>query len=305
MTRRYLSRDPAGCVCRLAVVAGARRCHRYQFDKCQIAPGYLLYETPSICSYHPTHPDLRGAPRTIDPTRHKNCLLVERVVVLRKPKSPDTGSTSGKVWFLVVETTPSATVSRLRQRNSRGRRSPKGKSTAETSRRIACDSSIVTINEEKNGEPLSIGRRSRTIPSPMRRALRARDKGCCCPGCTNTGFVDWHHIEHWADGGETSLDNLVVLCRHHHHLVHEGGFVCEKSADGIISFKGQREHRLEPSPPVPGVAANDDVQQWIDREYFEANIDSETSSQAGPRCAARWQAGQRMDWHAAVGSLFS
>jgi hypothetical protein len=169
--------------------------------------------------------------------------------------------------------------------------------TAETSRRIACDSSIVTIKEDKTGEPLSIGRRSRTIPPPMRRALRVRDKGCRFPGCNNTRFVDGHHIVHWADGGETSMDNLVLVCRHHHHLVHEGGFVCEKSADGEINFKDQREQLLEPSPTMPGVAVNDDVQQWIDREFFEANIDSES-------CAARWHAGERMDWHTAVGSLF-
>jgi hypothetical protein len=132
----------------------------------------------------------------------------------------------------------------------------------------------------------------------MRRALRVRDKGCRFPGCTNTRFVDGHHIQHWADGGETSLDNLVMLCRHHHHLVHEGGFVCEKSADSEISFRDQREYLLDPSPAMPGVAANDDVQQWIDREFFEANIDSES-------CTARWHAGERMDWHAAVGSLFN
>ncbi len=167
----------------------------------------------------------------------------------------------------------------------------------QTSRRIACDSTLVTIKEDKTGEPLSIGRRSRTIPPPMRRALRIRFKGCRLPCCTITRFVDGHHIQHWADGGETSLDNLVLLCRHHHHLVHEGGFDCEKSADGEINFKDQRAQRLESSPTMPGVAANDDVQRWIDREFFGANIDSET-------CADRWYAGERMDWHAAVGSLF-
>ena len=77
--------------------------------------------------------------------------------------------------------------------------------TAVTSRRIACDSSIVTIKEDQNGEPLSIGRRSRTIPPPMRRALRARDKGCRFPGCTNTRFVDGHHIKHWATSGSNHL----------------------------------------------------------------------------------------------------
>jgi len=131
----------------------------------------------------------------------------------------------------------------------------------------------------------------------MRRALRARDKGCRFPGCTNTRFVDGHHIRHWADGGETSLDNLVLLCRHHHHLVHEGGFACEKSADGKVRFKDLRDKTLAPSSVMPGVAANDDVQQWIDREFFETNIDRET-------CTAKWYAGERMDWDMAVGALF-
>jgi hypothetical protein len=169
--------------------------------------------------------------------------------------------------------------------------------SSETSRRIACDSSVVCIKEDKNGEPLSIGRRSRSIPPPMRRALRARDKGCRFPGCTNTRFVDGHHIKHWADGGDTSLDNLVLLCRHHHHLVHEGGFACSKDENGTITFKDRREQPLDQSPGLSGVAANDDVQQWIDREFFEADIDSET-------CSARWYAGERMDWQAAVSALF-
>ena len=168
---------------------------------------------------------------------------------------------------------------------------------AGTSRRIACDSSIVAIKEDENGEPLSIGRRSRTIPPSMRRALRVRDKGCRFPGCTNTRFVDGHHIKHWADGGETSLDNLIMLCRRHHHLVHEGGFVCEKSATGEITFKDQREQVLESSSNMPGLAAGDDIQQWMDREFFEANIDSDT-------CTAKWYAGERLDWHEAVAHLF-
>ena len=169
--------------------------------------------------------------------------------------------------------------------------------TAVTSRRIACDSSVVAIKEDENGEPLSIGRRSRSIPPPMRRALRARDRGCRFPGCTNTRFVDGHHIKHWADGGETSLDNLVLLCRHHHHLVHEGGFACEKSPDGELRFKDQRDETLASSHTMPGIAANDDVQQWLDREFFEKSIDEDT-------CTAKWYAGERMDWDLAVGSLF-
>jgi hypothetical protein len=173
---------------------------------------------------------------------------------------------------------------------------PKGTWTAVTSRRIACDCSIVGIKEDENGEPLSIGRRSRSIPPPMRRALGARDGGCRFPGCTNTRFVDGHHIKHWAEGGETSLDNLVLLCRHHHHLVHEGGFACERKADGEILFKDQRAQPLADWSMLPSIADHRDVQAWLDREFFEADIDSET-------CTAKWLAGERIDWQMAVSAL--
>ena len=86
----------------------------------------------------------------------------------------------------------------------------------ETVRRIACDASLVRILESGSGEPLDVGRKTRVIPPAMHRALKRRDRGCRFPGCVNTRFVDGHHIRHWADGGATCLDNLVLLCRHHH-----------------------------------------------------------------------------------------
>jgi hypothetical protein len=109
--------------------------------------------------------------------------------------------------------------------------------SAETSRRICCDTSLSTIVGDDGGETLSIGRKSRVIPPAMRRAMRARDKTCRFPGCTHTHFIDGHHIHHWSDGGETSLDNLVQLCRHHHRLVHEGGFVCRKNGQNKVEFR--------------------------------------------------------------------
>jgi Domain of unknown function (DUF222)/HNH endonuclease len=93
---------------------------------------------------------------------------------------------------------------------------------AETARRLACDSSVVAIIENEGGEPLNAGRKTRTISSPLRRFLNARDRGCRFPGCTNTRWVDAHHIHHWANGGETKPSNLVSLCRFHHRAVHEG-----------------------------------------------------------------------------------
>jgi hypothetical protein len=169
--------------------------------------------------------------------------------------------------------------------------------TAETSRRIACDSSVVRIREGDDGEPLSIGRRSRAIPPPMRRALTARDKGCRFPGCTNTRFVDGHHIRHWADGGQTSLENLVLLCRYHHHLVHEGGFSCEKDGSGELVFGDRRHAPLGGAAALPGIRAIEDLQRLLDSSVFEKDIDGET-------CGARWYAGERMDWQMAVSAMF-
>jgi hypothetical protein len=111
-----------------------------------------------------------------------------------------------------------------------------GHVSAETSRRMACDASLVHWQEDTNGEPLNIGRKSRSIPPAIRRALQRRDGGCRFPGCSCRRFVDAHHIRHWADGGETSMDNLVLLCRRHHRLVHEGGFGLGTLAAGGIQF---------------------------------------------------------------------
>jgi hypothetical protein len=88
--------------------------------------------------------------------------------------------------------------------------------TAETVRRLACDASVITLLEDERREPLNVGRKTRSIPPALRRALKTRDRGCRFPGCPNTRYVDGHHIHHWAKGGETKLSNLVQLCRFHH-----------------------------------------------------------------------------------------
>ncbi len=106
----------------------------------------------------------------------------------------------------------------------------------ETVRRLGCDAAVVRILE-RDGEPLSVGRRTRTIPPALRRALRSRDRGCRFPGCTHERFLHAHHIKHWARGGPTTIDNLVQLCSYHHRLVHEGGFKVQMSGSGDISFR--------------------------------------------------------------------
>lgn len=119
---------------------------------------------------------------------------------------------------------------------------------AETVRRLGCDASIVALIE-RDGEPLSVGRRTRSVPPSIARALRSRDGGCRFPGCDRDHFIDAHHIEHWANGGETSLDNLVQLCRHHHRLVHEGGFSIVPTAAGL-EFRTPRGDPLPTMPPT-------------------------------------------------------
>lgn len=107
---------------------------------------------------------------------------------------------------------------------------------AETVRRFACDASVIAMIEDDDGEPLNVGRKTRTISAPLRRLLSARDKGCRFPGCCNTRYLDAHHVVHWANGGETKPGNLVSLCRFHHHAVHEGGIRIEILDDGALRF---------------------------------------------------------------------
>lgn len=118
----------------------------------------------------------------------------------------------------------------------------------ETARRLSCDSSIVSMLDGPVG-PLSVGRKRRSIPSSTRRALTARDGGCRFPGCSNRRFVEGHHIEHWARGGETSLENLVVLCTHHHRLVHEGGFEVRAGPGGDLRFHRPNGREVAPRRP--------------------------------------------------------
>jgi hypothetical protein len=117
----------------------------------------------------------------------------------------------------------------------------------ETARRLACDASIVEIRE-RDGEPLSVGRKRRTIPPAMRRALQARDRRCRFPGCENRRFLDAHHVRHWAAGGETKLTNLVLLCGRHHRFLHEGGYSILELRDGSHVF---RDPWGGPLPTVP------------------------------------------------------
>jgi hypothetical protein len=155
----------------------------------------------------------------------------------------------------------------------------------ETARRVACDASIVTLIE-RGGEPLGVGRKTRRIPLALRRALQARDGCCRFPGCGNR-HADAHHITHWADDGGTELDNLVLLCRRHHRLVHEGGWTVDHERH-FVDPHGRSVPDAAPRPPGSAAGLRDANERLeIDAATLETGF------------------GDRMDLDLAVGHLLA
>jgi hypothetical protein len=160
----------------------------------------------------------------------------------------------------------------------------------DTARRLACDSTVIGLLEGSHGEPLDIGRKSRSIPIALSRAVGARDGGCRFPGCGRTRATQRHHVEHWIDGGETKLGNLVSLCRFHHRLVHEGGFGVTVTDDGLFVFT-RPDDRCVPENGTRSFSGNISGLYARNTEA-EVAITAETS-----RC--RWL-GERMDYSLAI-----
>jgi Domain of unknown function (DUF222)/HNH endonuclease len=140
--------------------------------------------------------------------------------------------------------------------------SSKGRSSLpiESVKRLCCDGDAIVLVEDEDGDPLSVGRKTRTVPTAIKRALQARDKACVFPGCHHKRFVDAHHIKHWSAGGDTSLDNLLLLCSQHHRLVHEGGFRIGRDYQNHWFFQ-RPDGRAVPSC---GYRAQDVIDESID-----------------------------------------
>ncbi len=145
----------------------------------------------------------------------------------------------------------------------------------ETARRLGCDADVVA-QIERDGLLLSVGRTRRTVPPALRRLLEARDDHTCCfPGCESSRHLQAHHRRHWANGGETSLENLVLLCYQHHRLVHEGGFTVEADAEGNIRFRNRHGIVWPLAPPRPPPGRTDDL---LDRNHSNGiQIDPDTN----------------------------
>jgi hypothetical protein len=168
--------------------------------------------------------------------------------------------------------------------------------SAETARRHACDCSYVKITEDEKSEPLDVGRKTRSIPPMLKRALNSRDKGCVFPGCTHQKYVDGHHVHHWAEGGETRLGNLVSLCRFHHRQVHEGGVRIERLDDGAWRFVRLDGEALVSTSPNHTKPMQGDWETVVkEHEARDIPIDPHTAR-------TRWR-GESMDYGIAIDAL--
>ncbi|HEX6262172.1 MAG TPA: DUF222 domain-containing protein [Actinomycetota bacterium] len=121
--------------------------------------------------------------------------------------------------------------------------------SAEAVRRLACHAKVEWVLET-DGRPVGIGRRMRAIPPRLWRLLRFRDRACRFPGCERGAWLKAHHIHHWARGGPTDLDNLVLLCHAHHRLLHEGGWRLRGHPSSELAWLRPDGTRLVTSPEV-------------------------------------------------------
>ncbi len=157
-----------------------------------------------------------------------------------------------------------------------------------TARRLACDGDVELVVEDHDGNPLYMGRRSRLVRGTLRRAVEARDGCCRFPGCTRRGRVEAHHALDWILGGRSDIDTVLLLCRFHHHRVHEGGWRVEAHPTNGFVFRSPKGRALLSSPPR--LTGERDL------------VDAYKRTTRDGRC--RW-GGERLDLDLALTALFS
>ena len=107
----------------------------------------------------------------------------------------------------------------------------------DTVRRIACDCNVARVLLSQESLVIDVGRSRRVVDGALRKALAVRDKHCRWPGCERpASWCDGHHLVHWVEGGETNLDNCVLLCKRHHRMVHEGGWNLIRAEGKIVAI---------------------------------------------------------------------
>lgn len=119
----------------------------------------------------------------------------------------------------------------------------------QTAQRLACGANVCRLLTGPGSEILDLGRTRRTVSPAQWKALRARDRHCQFPGCKRPwSWTDAHHVPAWTEDGETNLDKLILVCRHHHTLFHEGGWSIERGIDGW-TFRRPDHSILANAPP--------------------------------------------------------
>ena len=177
--------------------------------------------------------------------------------------------------------------------------------SGETARRLSCDAPVVELVESSDGQPLCIvcsarpphrtaGRKSRRVSTALWRALRSRDRECAFVGCSRQG-QQVHHIRHWAEGGETSASNTVLLCRACHWRVHEGGFSVRGEAPDRLTFLDPQGRELTDRFEPPALPADPVVALEAEHVRRGLAIDERTGG-------IDWW-GERLDLDAAVSGL--
>jgi 5-methylcytosine-specific restriction endonuclease McrA len=120
-----------------------------------------------------------------------------------------------------------------------------------TAQMVSCAAALSWMTHARGGAVLALGRRRRKPNAAIRRAARERDRGRCrFPGCESRR-ADLHHIRHWINGGRTDLGNLISLCRHHHQLVHDRGYLIAARPGGAFAFCRPDGTPLPACPPLP------------------------------------------------------
>jgi hypothetical protein len=128
--------------------------------------------------------------------------------------------------------------------------------TAVEARRLACDANIHRVITRGDGSVLDYGRATRTISAALFSVLCLRDKGCRYPGCDRAAHMtDGHHIQHWIDHGETAPENLVLLCRRHHQVIHRPGWTIALQPDATVTVTTPDGRRRTSHPPNPTILA--------------------------------------------------
>ncbi len=154
--------------------------------------------------------------KAIEAARSKGQNLADALVEVATRAINGSAESNGERYHVVVHTDAAHEETAVE-----GRLGDKVRVSAELARRLTCDATTTTVVHDADGAIIDVGRKTRRISTKLRLALTQRDGGCRFPGCTNR-FTDAHHVRHWADGGKTSLKNLMLLCGYHHGFIHDG-----------------------------------------------------------------------------------